>query len=248
MAPRNRRPRGYAWLDRTTFAKLGIQHVDAMPGQLERVLAFLWAWPRTAYQAVVLLRTGGEATVAECVCVRWRAVSAMARPPLAPVLDVSPDGRRCFSAPVGQPCGWFWLEGLLGFRRYGRATLSSCYAETWQAVHDGTFAARLRSTLDPDGALDPAFVQMIERSALREVQAARAVAEAQQRMWWGLDVETARDIAADLPVSCQVTLFTDRLYTATDAVEVLDLQLDMWRYHWLLMRARHPEERVYVSE
>jgi len=71
MALRHRHTNDDVVRDRTIFGQLRIEHVDAVPGQLERVLAFLWARPRTAIEAMELLRKGGEATCAECVCVRW---------------------------------------------------------------------------------------------------------------------------------------------------------------------------------
>lgn len=248
MAQRSKAARVDGLVDQEVRVQTRVELVDAVPGQLERVLAFLWSWPRTAHQAVWLLRDGGEATIAECVCARWRAAAALARPPSAPVLDTSPDGRRCFSAPAGQPCGWFWVEALLGLERFVGVPLNQVFAEAWRAVHDGTFSDRVRPFFDPDGCMEPLVLEQMELAALREVGAAHEMVEAQQLMWWGLDVATACNLLWRHPVSCQVTLFLDRLYMARQPVEPrrLELQLDMSRHHWLLMRAREPQERVYV--
>jgi hypothetical protein len=77
-------------------------------------------------------------------------------------------------------------------------------------------------------------------------------------MWWGLEVGMAREFVEDRLEStscfgglwrpCQVTLFLDRLYVATHRVEAVELQLDMSRYHWILLRGREPQERVYVRD
>jgi hypothetical protein len=96
--------------------------------------------------------------------------------------------------------------------------------------------------------MEPEFLALIERHTLREVHAARALSEAQRRMWWGLDVDTACEFVRSHPVSCQVTLFLDRLYMATHGAEAMELQLDMSHYHWLLLRGCEPEERVCVSD
>jgi len=99
---------------RLSFAQLGIRHVEHLPEQLEWILAFLSAWPKTAAQAVLLfIYGGGAATTVECVCVRWRAAARQALPPSAPIPDVGPDGRMCFSAPPGVPCGWYWLRAMV---------------------------------------------------------------------------------------------------------------------------------------
>ena len=87
-----------------------------------------------------------------------------------------------------------------------------------------------------------------ERRAFLEVRAAYAIVEAQQRMWLGLDVKTARDILADYSRFCHVTLFLDRLFMASVAPRPMELQLDMSRYLWLVMRSREPAEQVRVSD
>jgi len=94
----------------------------------------------------------------------------------------------------------------------------------------------------------------------------RALCEAGERAGWVLTVGTAIEFLRDRPVPtacigsvwrpCQVTLFSERLHTATHQVEAVELQLDMSsssllalpRHRWLVMRGREPDERVSVSD
>jgi hypothetical protein len=249
MDPRPERAAASVALARICFEQLCIEHVDAVPCQLECVLAFLWAWPRTAVEAVLVLRRGGEGTSAECVCARWRAAAARARPPSAPGLAVSSDGRRCFSAPPGEQCGWFWLQAIVMVQRVGEGAL-----QDWETV-----AQRSRRndfwTPSPWAGGDGRRL-LSEYWMLEDLD---ALCEAAERTRGVLTVNMAVEFLRDRPAPtlcigsvwrpCLVTLFSERLYMATHQVEAVELQLDMSICpRWIVMRGREPEERMSVSD
>ena len=233
---------------RLCFAQLGIRHVEHLPEQLEWILAFLSAWPTTAAQAAVLLFIygGGAATTVECVCVRWRAAARRALPPSAPIPDVGPDGRKCFSAPPGFPCGWFWLKAMVLVQHFDELA-----ALGWDSL---TLAVERNEYIHYEGGWNARPPQRAWNALMAAIDDLQDVELLEERYWWGLEVGTAREVLWGLPdgtATCQVTLFGDGAYWATNPLAgMVQLQLDMSRYHWIMREAmdEDPVGAAYAAD
>jgi hypothetical protein len=229
------------------FAKLGIRHVEYLPEQLEWILPFLSAWPKTAPQAVLLLiYRNGAATPAECVCVRWRAAARRALPPSAPIPDVGPDGRRCFSAPPGCSCGWYWLKAIVLVQH-----LDELAALDWDSL---TLAVERNELIRYDGGWRAERPQRAWNALMAAIDDLEHLELVEEQYWWGLAVGTAREVLWGLPsgtATCQVALFLDGVHWATNpSGGMVQLQLDMSRYHWIMLPAmdEDPVGAAYVDD